>query len=94
MMTDDTQPEAPADRAPSVVDGRSVAARMLGASMVGVGALLQPKADPEAHWSEPHKVTLVTEAQQSAGPGPELDVSGVPAEPPATPPDPRRPPQV
>jgi len=72
-------------KGPSVVDDHPLALRMVGASMVGLGALLQAKSDPEAHWSEPHKVTLVTEVDQSAGPGPDLDYSEVPDRPPADP---------
>ncbi len=70
---------------------------MVGASMVGLGALLQPKPDPEAHWSEVNRVTLVTEVDQSAGPGPDLDYSEVPDRAPADPAAERRrprPPQV
>ncbi len=57
--------------------------RIVGASMVGLSAILQPKVDPEAHWSEPNQITLVTEFEASSGPGPGLDTSAVPLELPA-----------
>lgn len=66
--------------------------------MVGIGAILQPTHDPEAHWSEPNQITLVTESEDPASDGSadlELDATAVPAGPPAKPPlVGRRPPQV
>ena len=59
--------------------------RVLGAAMLGVGALFQPNADPEAHWSESPKVVLEVETRVRAeGTGLDLDDSAVPAAPPAT----------
>jgi hypothetical protein len=35
------------------------ARKLLGAAMLGVGAILQNKTDPNEHWSSTPKVTLV-----------------------------------
>lgn len=45
--------------------------RLVGAAMLGVGAILQPKHDPKAHWSESPKVVLVQEEL-----GEDLETSG------------------
>jgi hypothetical protein len=38
---------------------------LLGAVMLGVGTLFQPKVRPEDHWSQSPKITFVTEAEQA-----------------------------
>lgn len=43
--------------------------------MLGVAAVMQPKADPTEHWSSTPKVTIVAEARvRNAGDGPELEL--------------------
>jgi hypothetical protein len=39
---------------------------LLGAVMMGVGTLFQPKVRPDDHWSKSPKVEVVSESSQAA----------------------------
>lgn len=81
---DGTDPEPPPRPVTPRRSGRDPG--VLGAAMLGVGAILQPKADPEAHWSESPKVVLeIREEQHASGPALDLDPASVPDAPPAEP---------
>jgi hypothetical protein len=54
----------------------------LGAAMLGAGAILQPKVDPEEHWSTSPKIVLVVEEEASANAEPvSIDFDSVPDSP-------------
>ncbi len=43
--------------------------RLLGAVMLGVATIFQPKHDPEAHWSDPPIVRITPERDQATPDG-------------------------
>jgi hypothetical protein len=49
---------------------RSTGRRLLGAVMLGVATILQPKQDPEAHWSDPPIVRTADRHDQATPDGP------------------------
>lgn len=54
---------------------------VVGAAMLGVGTILQPKARLDDHWSTSPKVVLVEEGQHVDAGGPPSPTERVPATP-------------